>query len=118
MRTPTARSMLTLVLDALHAAVHAVAGALRRNEEQVSVDRGVALARGADRGAAEHRARGVGDIPDLEAAEVALEDEVALEREVGVGERQAARPALTLERGRLRVMPDERHAVTRLRRRR
>ena len=84
MRTPMHPLLAHAVLDALRAAVQPAAGVLRRHEEQVSVDRHVALLGEADVMIGEHGLERVGDVPDLEAAEVALVDVVAAEREVGV----------------------------------
>ena len=104
------------ILNALCAAIRAVAGALGRNEEQVAVDRRIALPRRAYGRVLENGIRGVRDVPHLESAEVALEDVVAAEGQVGVRERQSTRPAFTGEHVRLRVVRDERDVVRDLRR--
>jgi hypothetical protein len=96
------------VLHAALAAVLAVAAALGGDEEQVADDRRVALRRDALDGGEHRRLRRVAHVPDREAGEVALVDEVALERQVGVHEGQAARG---VERRRLAGVPDEPHPL-------
>ena len=71
MRTPRKRSALTGVCDALRAAIDAAARLLHRHEQQVAVDRHVALAAGAhDRREQLRLARPL-DVVGVEAVEVA-----------------------------------------------
>ena len=79
-------------LDALRAAVDAAARLLDRHEEQVAVHRHVALAAGADDRRQQLRLLRVLDVVGVEAVEVADEEMVAAERQVGVGEVRARSP--------------------------
>ena len=90
MRTPRKRSLLTGFGHALRAAVDAAAGLLDRHEQQVAVDRDVALAAGADDRRQQARALRALDVVGIEAVEVADHHVRAAEREVGVGEVEAA----------------------------
>src|SRR2546427_11007310 len=73
------------ILDPLGAAVDASAQALARDEEEVLIDRHVALRRRTEvRGLEDGPAR-VRDVPDLIAVVVALDGVMTGEREVGVG---------------------------------
>ena len=75
MRTPRKRSALTVSVDALRAAVDPSARLLDRHEQQVPVDRDVALSAGThDRGEQLRLLRRL-DVVDVEAVEVADEDE-------------------------------------------
>ena len=74
------------VLHPLGAAVEASAGFLRGHEQQVAVDGHVALAAGTHDRDVQLDVAGVGDVVDLEAVVVALEEVIPLECEVRVGE--------------------------------
>ena len=76
--------------DALDAAVDAAARLLHRHEQQVAVDRDVALAAGAGDGGEQLRPARVLDVVGVEAVEVADPHVGAGEREVRVGEVEAA----------------------------
>ena len=76
---------------ALHAAVDAAAGLLDRHEQQVAVDRDVALAAGADDRRQQARALRAFDVVGVEAMEVAHDHVRAAEGEIGIGEVEAAR---------------------------
>ena len=90
MRTPRKRSLLTGFGHALHAAVDAAARLLDRHEQQVAVDRDVALAAGADDRRQQARALRALDVVGVEAVEVAHHHVRAAEGDVGIGEVQAA----------------------------
>ena len=90
MRTPRNRSALAVSVDALRAAVDAAARLLDRHEEQVAVDRHVALPAGADDRGEQPRLLRRLDVVGVEAVEVAEEHVGAAERHVGVGEVQPA----------------------------
>src|SRR3954470_18555890 len=70
--------------NALRAAIDARREILARDEEKILVDRHVALRRGAVIRRPECRLGRIGDVPDLIAAEAALDDVVAGEGEVRV----------------------------------
>ena len=70
----------------LRAAVETRRRRLGRHEEQILVDRNVALRRRAELADAKARRGGIRDVPDLEAVVVALDDVRAVEAEVGVGD--------------------------------
>ena len=76
---------------ALRPAVDPTARLLDRHEEQVPVDRHLALPARADDGGDDRRSVGIGDVVDLEAVEVADVGPISLQREVGVDEGKAAR---------------------------
>src|SRR5262245_34650915 len=78
------------VLHALPAAVDAPARLLDGEEEQVSIESGIALATGAHERAAQLRIVRIGDVPHLKAVESALHDDVPLEREIAVQEAEVA----------------------------
>ena len=99
MRTPRKRSLLTGFDHALRAAIDAAARLFDRHEQQVAVDRDVALAAGADDRREQARALRALDVVGVEAVEVAHHHVRAAEREVGVGEVQSARAR---RRGRIR----------------
>src|SRR5690606_4511547 len=77
-------------LHAAGAAVEAAARLLDRHEEQVAVDRHVTLAAGADDRRQQLRVTRVGDVVDVEPAEVADEELIAAEGEVRVREVERA----------------------------
>ena len=77
MRMPRSRSLLTVSFTPSRAAVEAAGQILARDEEQVLVDRHVALRRGAEVRRLERRLARVGDVPDLIAVVVALNGVVA-----------------------------------------
>ena len=77
MRTPRKRSALTGAGNALHAAVDAAARLLDRHEQQVAVDRHVALTAGAHDRRQQSRPARVLDVVGVEAVEVAHEEVVA-----------------------------------------
>ena len=110
MRMPSSRSLLDTSLMPCAAAVETGARILRGEEEQVAIDRRVALLRAARRGVRERRRRRVGDVPDLEAAEVALVEVLPAERHVGVRERQPTR-IVRVEHVRLVAVRDELHPL-------
>ena len=78
-------------MHALRAAVEAAARLLDRHEQQVAVDRHVALSAGTDDRREQLRLLRRLDVVGVEAVEVADEDERAAEREIGVGEIQRRR---------------------------
>ena len=102
MRTPRKRSGLTGASTPCGAAVDAAARLLDRHEQQVAVDRHVALAARAHDRRQQLRLLRVLDVVDVEAVEVADEQAVAAEREVGVGEVQRSRRRCRLLRRRRR----------------
>ncbi len=75
-------------LDTAHATVETPARLLHRHEQQIAVHRHVTLPARADHRRQQRGLRRVGDVVDVEAAEVADEQVVSAEREVGVGEVQ------------------------------
>ena len=76
--------------DARGAAVGASPCLLGGHEQQVPVHRDLALATRTDNCCADLRVGGIGDVVDLETVEIADERVVALERQVGVDEGEAA----------------------------
>ena len=84
--------------DAAGAAVDPAARLLDRHDQQVAVNRDVALPARADHRGDQPRVLRVLDVVGIEAVEVAGEQVLALERQVGVGEVQPAR-----SRGRRRL---------------
>ena len=72
----------------LSAAVQTPTRLLYRKEQQILVNGGIALTAGAHERCAESRVSRIGNVPDLEAVESALEHQVPLEREVAVQERE------------------------------
>src|SRR5581483_6533610 len=72
------------IVDALAAAVEPAVVGLARDDQEVLVDGHVALRRGTVVRRSERRMTGIRNVPDLEAVEVALNDEVAGERHIGV----------------------------------
>ena len=90
MRTPRKRSLLTGFGHALRAAIDAAARLLDRHEQQVAVDRDVALAARADDRREQPRALRALNVVGVEAVEVAHEQVRAAEREIGVGEVESA----------------------------
>ena len=76
--------------SALGAAVDPAARLLDRHEEQVAVHRHVTLAAGAHERRPQRRSRGIRDVVDLEAVEVADDGVVTGERQVGVHEAEVA----------------------------
>ncbi len=78
------------LLHALDAAVDAAAGLFDRHEQQVAVDRDVALAAGADHRRQQARALRALDVVGVEAVEVADHHPLAAEGDVGVREVQSA----------------------------
>ncbi len=91
-------------VDALRAAVETAARLLDRHEEQVAVDRHVALAtRAHDRREQRRLLRRI-DVVHVEAVEVAEEEIVLAERDVGVGEVQSGRPLIRLRLRRLLLL--------------
>src|SRR5205085_6491766 len=79
------------VRDATLRAIRAVARAFRGQEEQVAIYGRVALRGDAGDRRRDLRFRGIADVPNREAGEVALVDVMVLEGEIGVDEGQAAR---------------------------
>src|SRR5688572_8776680 len=69
----------------LRAAVETASRAFTRYEQQVPVDRHIALRRRTDEGFYDARRARVGDVPDLEAVVIALEHVVVPEREIRIG---------------------------------
>jgi hypothetical protein len=98
------------VLHPLRAAVEATAAILGGEEEQVAIDRGITLLRPARRRAGERRRERIGDVPDLEAAEVPLVEVVPAERQVGVRVGEAAR-VVRVEQIRLVAVGNELHPL-------
>jgi len=74
------------VLDALRAAVETSAISFAGDEEQVLVNRDIALRRGAEIPDLERRRSGIRDVPNLITVVIALNRVVSDEREVGVGD--------------------------------
>src|ERR1051325_6404996 len=72
------------VFDRFHTAVDAGGSSLTGDEEEVPINGDVALRCGANEAFLEYRRGGIGDIPELIAVIVALDDVVAEEREIGV----------------------------------
>ena len=89
--------------DALRAAVDAPARLLNRHEEQVAMNRDVALPSGTHRRRQQPRTLRAVDVVRVEAVEIADDHVVAAEREVGIREIQAAGPLLRLRRRRRRL---------------
>ena len=85
----------------IRAAVDAATRLLHGHEQQVPVDRDLALAARADDGGAKRRVGGIGDVVDLEPVEVSDEREAPLEREVGVDEAEGSGIVRVGESGRL-----------------
>src|ERR1700680_1648757 len=79
------------VLYALGAAVQPASGVLRRDEQQLPIDGDVALLRETQIGRGQRGVQRIGDVPDLESAEVPLIEIVAAESQVGIRVRQAPR---------------------------
>ena len=78
-------------LDAAGAAVDAAARLLDRHDQQIAVNRDVALPARADHRGDEARVLRILDVVGIEAVEVADEELLAFERQIGVGEVQPAR---------------------------
>src|SRR5687768_15051789 len=72
------------ILNTAAAAIEAAAEALTGNEEQIPIDRDVALGSGAEERLPQGRRRGIRDVPEHEAVVVALNRVIAEEREVRV----------------------------------
>ena len=72
------------VLDALCAAVQAPAVGLAGDEQQVLVDRDIALRSGTNVAGREHRLRRIGDVPDLVPIVVALDRVLTQEGEIRI----------------------------------
>ena len=88
---PHARHVIRRILDSAFRAIVAIAGPFGGDEEQVAVDRRIALRRDAGNHGDLGGRRGIAHIPDREAGEVALVDVLAVERKIGVDEREPAR---------------------------
>ena len=99
-RTPRKRSLLTGASTPPVPQSTPAARLLDRHDQQVAVDRDVALPARADHRGDEARVLRILDVVGIEAVEVAGEEVLALERQVGVGEVQPAR-----SRGRRRSWP-------------
>ena len=85
------------VLDALGAAVEPAAGLLRGHEQEIAVDRHVPLSTRTYHRHMQLDVAGVGDVVDLEAVVVALEEVIPLEGEIRVREPGALARRLRVE---------------------
>ena len=97
---------------ALRAAVDPAARLLDRHEQQVSVDRHVALTAGADERRPQLRVGGIGEVVDLEAVEASDDGIGPAEREVGVDEAEVVRRGI--ERRDSWVVVEQLHVAARL----
>ncbi len=86
-------------LDALGAAVDSAARLLDRHDQQVAADRYVSLPSRTDHRGDQLRPGRVRDVVDVEAAEIADEQLVALEREIGIREVERRPRAVRRRRG-------------------
>src|SRR5712664_2114951 len=106
--------MTDRVGNALRAAVVATVQRLAGNEQEVAIDRDVALRSRADERLVEPRNLGIRDVPDLEAVEVSLNDVVAADRQIGIDVLEIARRVAIDELGRWRRRRNESHVPGRL----
>src|ERR1700674_4987368 len=95
------------IRHSLRAAVQTPTRLLYRKEQQIPVNGGIALTTGAHERCAESRAFRIGNVPDLEAVESALERQVPFERKVAVQEREIAQILGVPEVLRPRGVPDQ-----------
>src|SRR6266496_2318792 len=84
---------------ALRAAIGPAVQRFTGDEEEVAIDRHVALRSGTDERLEQLRHLGVADVPYLEAVKVALDDEIAAERQVRIDKTEVARHVAVDELG-------------------
>src|ERR1700690_3306597 len=70
----------------LGTAIQTSIGHFNGHEEEVLVNRDITLAAGADQRGEESGVGGIGDVVDIDAVEISLEEVIALESKIGIGE--------------------------------